>query len=89
MKPKIHWYTLHYKGVSAGDHFTDVPGLVTCSYCKRLLAKKNDERLKKIGKMMAQVAYYQNAAEHSVEPTVESVGTSPAVSNQSESDLPA
>lgn len=89
MKPKIHWYSLHYKGVFAGDHFTDVPGLVTCSYCKRLLAKKNDERLKKIGKMMAQVAYYQNAAEHSVEPTFESGRTLPAVVNQSESDLPA
>ena len=39
-KLKIHWFELHYNGVSAGDHFTDVPGLVTCSYCKRLLAKR-------------------------------------------------
>ena len=39
-KLKIHWFELHYNGVSAGDHFTNVPGLVTCSYCKRLIAKR-------------------------------------------------
>jgi hypothetical protein len=39
-KFSIHWYELHYNGVSAGDHYTNVPGLVTCAYCKRLLAKR-------------------------------------------------
>jgi len=37
LKPKIHYYTLHYNGVSAGDFFTNKKGLVTCKYCLRQL----------------------------------------------------
>jgi hypothetical protein len=37
MAKKIHYYTLHYDGATAGDFFTDVPGLVTCDICKKQL----------------------------------------------------
>ena len=36
---KIHYYTLHYNGVRAGDFFTNQKGLVTCPYCLRQIKK--------------------------------------------------
>ena len=61
---------LHYKFLKLDN---EAAGLVTCAEELKALIDsiraEEDERMKKIGAKQAQVAYYQNSAEHSVNPT--------------------